>query len=201
MGQKIRAQKLPCAITIPCSEVVRAAFEETSVAAAAGRIYWVTRSQEGAGGTEWDSLVERNGLGKCRSLGCTPRSLSGDRGPKPPAHFGNFSAVKSSPPEAGEKPPTRTRRSGCRGPPHRQHLSVALRAPPLLKERLWTRRYKRFLQPPYPSRKAADAARADVGIGPYDGDGWLAGLIAASIQGHKQTGLPHFAAVPFPIQS
>ena len=60
----------------------------------------------------------------------------GDRGPQPPACFGNFSAVKSSPPEAGERLPMRTRHPGCREQPHRQHLSVALRAPPLLKERL-----------------------------------------------------------------
>ena len=43
--------------------------------------------------------------GRCRSLGCTPRGPTGDRGPQPPARFGDFSAVKSPPPEAGEKLP------------------------------------------------------------------------------------------------
>ena len=37
---------------------------------------------------------------RCLLRGCTPRSPTGDRGPLPPAHFGNFSAVKSPPPEA-----------------------------------------------------------------------------------------------------
>ena len=39
-------------------------------------------------------------LGRCLSLGCTPRSPKGVRGPQPPARFRHFSAVKSAPPEA-----------------------------------------------------------------------------------------------------
>ena len=39
-------------------------------------------------------------LTQCLFRGCTPRSPKGVRGPQSPAHFGNFSAVKSSPPEA-----------------------------------------------------------------------------------------------------
>ena len=63
---------------------------------------------------------------KCRSLGCTPRGLMGDRGPQPPARFGNFSAVKSSPPEANKPAlPERCRRTDL---PARTPLSRASRA-------------------------------------------------------------------------
>ena len=51
-------------------------------------------------------------LEQCRSLGCTPRSPKGVRGPQPPARFRHFSAVKSAPPEAN-KPNCRSVPAEC----------------------------------------------------------------------------------------
>ena len=83
-----------------------------------------------------DSLVDRNGLGNASPWDARRAAPTGDRGPQPPARFGDFPAVKSPPPEAGERQPARTRRPDCWEQPHRKHLSVALRPPPLLKEML-----------------------------------------------------------------
>ena len=63
----------------------------------------LARAKPGRGreyGTGWPGGAQR--IGQCRSLGCTPRGPMGVRGPQPPARFGNFSAVKSSPPEANK---------------------------------------------------------------------------------------------------
>ncbi len=60
-----------------------------------------------------DGSVEHNGLRNAASWDARRAAPMGVRGPQPPAHFGNFSAVKSSPPEAGERLPMRTGRPGC----------------------------------------------------------------------------------------
>ena len=44
----------------PLSEAARAAFEETSLAAAVSRFYWPARSREGAGSTVRDGPEESN---------------------------------------------------------------------------------------------------------------------------------------------
>ena len=110
----------------PCSGVGGAAFEETPVAVTAGRFYWPTRSREGAGSMERKSPVERNSLGNASPWDARRTAPRGTGGRSPPAHFGNFSAVKSSPPEANkpgatvccrrtDPPPASSGRCGLQG--------------------------------------------------------------------------------------
>ena len=100
---------------LPRSGAVRAALEKSSVAVTTLRFYWAARSREGAGSMERDEPEERGGLGDAFSWDAR-RGASGTGGAQPPAYFGNFSAVKSSPPEAGEKPPTCMCGPSCWGP-------------------------------------------------------------------------------------
>ena len=51
---------------------------------------------------ERDGLVERNGLGNAAHWDTRRGAPWESRGRSPPARFGNFSAVKSSPPEANK---------------------------------------------------------------------------------------------------
>ena len=77
---------------------------------------------------ERDSPVERNGLRDAASWDARRGTPTGVRGPQPPACFGNFSAVKSSPPEAGESlrptPAIPVSKSRWRGPGRWGHLSA-----------------------------------------------------------------------------
>ena len=96
---RIRVKTAVCDVS-PCSEAAGAALVKTSVAVTAIRFYWPARSQEGAGSMRRDGPVERNGLRDASPGDARRAAPTGVRGPQPPAHFGDFSAVKSSPPEA-----------------------------------------------------------------------------------------------------
>ena len=92
--------KLPCAASTLCSGAVGAALVNTSVAVTSVRFYCPARSREGAGGMGRDGPEDRGCLRDAASGDACRGGPMGVRGPQPPAHFGNFSAVKSSPPEA-----------------------------------------------------------------------------------------------------
>ena len=107
-------------------------------------------------------------------MGCTPRGPTGDRGPQPPARFGDFSAVKSPPPEAWRKTadahsPSRLRRPlrGAGGHTGHPYTGAATRRGPM-----WASAPTKgegtngLAQPLYSSREAAYAARADVASAP-----------------------------------
>ena len=66
------------------------------------RFHWPARSREGAGSMGRDGPEDRSCLGNASSGDARRAAPTGDRGPQPPARFGDFSAVKSPPPEANK---------------------------------------------------------------------------------------------------
>ena len=90
----MRVKTAVCGIP-PRSVAVRAALEKTSVAVRLSD--FTGPSEAGKGKAVWNGITRWSVTArKCRSLGCTPRSPKGDRGPQPPGAFwGLFRGEKS----------------------------------------------------------------------------------------------------------
>ena len=139
--------QLPRAAATPRSGALGAAFEEASVAVTAIRFYWPARSSDGVPGDDAHRADWPEQLPCCHPPGMHAAQPHGDRGPQPPARFGDPHRAEKSPAGGLEKARDMqgaprlmrplTRHAPRVGEHLPGHLSVALRAPPPLKGRAW----------------------------------------------------------------